>query len=49
MTEKEAIKMLKTEKEIVCLDQKSHVLFLCLGMRLLSTTMKPVAKLIKGY
>ena len=37
------------EKEVVCLDEQSYLVTLLIGRELLTTTMKPVAKVIKGY
>jgi hypothetical protein len=48
MTEKEAIDLLKTETEVVALNERSFMLFLLLGMKLLMRGV-PVAKVIKGY
>lgn len=47
MTQPEAIKMLKEEKEIVCLDQQAYTMFLALGLALMYQGVWPIAKLIK--
>jgi len=49
MKQKEAIKMLKSEKEIVALDFKSYALFLALGLALLHKGVYPIAKVKKGF
>lgn len=49
MTQKEAIKMMKKEKEIVALDMQSYTLFLSIGLYLLEHGVYPVAKVVKGF
>jgi len=49
MTEKEAIKLLKKEKEVVALEPQSYALFLSLGLALLHKGVFPIAKVVKGY
>lgn len=49
MTQKEAIKMLKKEKEIVALELQSYALFLSLGLALLHQGVFPIAKVSKGF
>jgi hypothetical protein len=49
MTQKEAIKMLKKEKEIVALEPQSYALFLSLGLALLHQGVFPIAKVSKGF
>jgi hypothetical protein len=48
MTEKEAIDLLKTETEVIALNERAFLLFLLLGMKLLMAGV-PVAKVTKGY
>jgi hypothetical protein len=49
MTDKEAIRMLKKEKEITALDMASYQLFLALGLALLHRGIYPIAKIVKGF
>lgn len=49
MTQKDAIKMLKTESEITALDHASYALFLALGLALLHKGVYPIAKITKGF
>jgi hypothetical protein len=49
MTQKEAIELLKTEKEIVALNAGAYAQFLALGLGLLYQGVYPIAKVVKGY
>jgi len=42
-------RQLLKDKEVICLDATSYLATLLIGQELLMTTMKPVAKVIKGY
>lgn len=46
MTEKEAIKLLKEEKEIQALDLNAYTMFLALGLALLHQGVYPIAKVL---
>ena len=48
-TYKKIKRTLLKEKEVVCLDEQSYLVTLLIGRELLTTTMKPVAKVIKGF
>lgn len=48
MSKAEAMKMLKTEKEIISLDRASHALFAALALNMLFDGKKVKAKLIAG-
>ena len=48
MTRKEAIKLMKSEKEIVALNEGAYLLFLSLGLELLYKGFT-VAKVTKGF
>jgi hypothetical protein len=41
--------MLKTQKEIHCLDIHSHLTLLALAIEIGGTTDKPLAKIVKAY
>lgn len=49
MTEKQAVKMLKTEKEIVCLNPASQAVFSALALNLLYRGVSVKAKLVQGW
>lgn len=49
ITRRKAIRMLKTQKEIHCLDLQSHLTFLALAIEIGGTTDKPLAKIVKAY
>jgi hypothetical protein len=49
MTEKEAIHLMRTEKEVVALNARAYLIFLVLGMELLGKGIANVAKVTKGY
>jgi hypothetical protein len=49
MDQKEAIELLKSEKEVVALDAQSYCLFLSLGLALLHRGVWPIATITKGY
>ena len=49
MKEKDAIKMLKKEKEIIALNEGAYTMFLALGLALLYNGTNPIAKITKGY
>jgi len=46
---KKVKRQLLKDKEVVCLDETSYLATLLIGQELLMTTMKPVAKVVKGY
>lgn len=48
-TYKKIKRTLLKEKQVVCLDETSYLTTLLIGHDLLLTTMKPVAKIVKGY
>lgn len=49
MDQKTAVKLLKSEKEIVALDAQSYALFLALGLALLHQGVYPIAKVTAGF
>lgn len=50
MTRQEAIRLLKTEKQIDCLDQRSYLTFLALRVEISTGDLEvPLAKLVKAY
>lgn len=50
MTRREAIRLLKTEKQIDCLDQRSYLSFLALRVEVgCSDLTSPLAKLVKAF
>jgi hypothetical protein len=49
MTRLEAIRLMKTEKEIIALNPPAYLMFLVLGMELLGSGVANVAKVTKGY
>ncbi len=50
MTRREAIRLLKTEKQVTCLDSKSYLMLLAISIEITGKNLEtPVAKIIKGY
>lgn len=48
MSRREAVKLLKTEKEIITLDRDSHILFASLGIEMAFKGQEVKAKLVAG-
>lgn len=48
-TYKKVRRLLLKDKDVVCLDETSYLATLLIGHELLLTTMRPIAKIVKGY
>lgn len=49
MTRKDAIKLMKTQREVIAINEGAYLLFLALGLSLLYKGVYPIAKVTKGY
>lgn len=49
MTRREAIKLLKSQTEVIALDGASYVMLLSLGLELAYRGAHPLAKIVKGF
>lgn len=49
MTRAQAIRMLKSQDEVLCTDPASYAFFLSLGLELLSKSLVKVAKVVKAF
>lgn len=46
---REAVKLLKSEKEIIALDRGALILYSLIGLELLHKGVSPVARVVKGF
>jgi hypothetical protein len=46
---RKAIKMLKSEKEVIALNQGAFIVYNLVGLELLHKGVSPIAKIVKGF